>query len=72
MMTPRKLSGYAARAEINRAINSNSAAQAHLRRLLNEQPGPQTTAMLLARTAASLGEQAEALQALQRVILSKP
>jgi len=72
-MTPRKLTGYSMRAEITRAMNNNSAAQAHLRRLLNEQPGPQQQALLLARTAASLGEQLESLQALQRVILrTKP
>lgn len=40
-------------------------------RLLNEQPGPQQQAILLARTAASLGEQLEALTALQLVIVQK-
>ncbi len=67
-MTPKKLTGYAARADLQRALNSNASAQSHLRRLLNEQPGPQQQALLLARTAASLGEQLEALTALQRVI----
>ena len=70
-MTPRKLTGYAARADLQRAIHSNAIAQQHLRRLLNEQPGPQQQVISLARIAASLGEQLEALTALQRVIVQK-
>ena len=70
-MTQRKLTGYAARADLQRALQSNANAQQNLRRLLNDQPGPQQQAILLARTAASLGEQLEALNALQRVIAQK-
>lgn len=70
-MTQRKLTGYTARAELQRASRSNASAQQNLRRLLNEQPGPQQQAILLARIAASLGEQLEALTALQRVIVQK-
>lgn len=70
-MTKRLLTGYAARADLQRALQSNANAQQNLRRLLNEQPGPQQQAILLARTAASLGEQLEALTALQLVIVQK-
>lgn len=70
-MTQRKTTGYAARESLNRALQSNAAAQSHLRRILNEDPPPQTQTILLARTAASLGEQLEALIALQQVIAPK-
>ncbi len=55
--------------ELVRAMNANRAAQTHLRRLVNEQPGPQTQAMLLARMAASLGENLEALVSAQQVVI---
>lgn len=71
-MTPRKLTGPAMRGELTRAMNANSHAQANLRRLLNEQPGPQTQAILLAKTASFLGENLEALMELQRVIAKQP
>jgi predicted Zn-dependent protease len=71
-MTAKTVTGYAARAELTRVMNSNTAAQAFLRRILNEQPGPQTHAMLLARIAASLGEQHEAITELQQIISNRP
>ena len=55
--------------ELVRALNANRTAQIHLRRLLNEQPGPQTQAMLLARMAASLGENLDALATAQQVMV---
>lgn len=54
--------------ELTRAMNANRAAQTHLRRLLNEQPGPQTQAMLLARMAANLGDNLDAIATAQQVI----
>lgn len=55
--------------ELVRAMNANRSAQLNLRRLLNEQPGPQAQAVLLARVAASLGENLDALTVAQQVIV---
>jgi thioredoxin-like negative regulator of GroEL len=41
---------------INRGRHAQSTARQALRRILDEQPGPQTTALLLAKAALALGE----------------
>ena len=67
-MTARKLHGYAWRQEINRAMNANKAARCALRRIVEEQPGPQTMAMLIARAANALGDNLESLMALENIV----
>lgn len=68
-MTHPKVNGSLMARELVRAVNANRAAQVNLRRLLNEQPGPQTQAVLLARMAASLGENLDALTVAQQVVV---
>jgi uncharacterized protein HemY len=58
-------------AEIERALRANRNAQAAVRRLLRDEPGPQTQALLLAQAASSLAESFEALVEIQSVVDSK-
>ena len=67
-MTKKKVSGYAMRNEVTRAINANRHAQMSLRRILNESPGPQTQTMLLAKAASALGENLDALVEIRGII----
>lgn len=67
-MTKRKPGGYAYRQEINRAMRANAAARRSLSRLIEEQPGPQMTALLVARAANALGENLAALRELERIV----
>jgi hypothetical protein len=66
-MTKRLVGGYTYQAEVTRAINSNRMIRELLRRILDEKPGPQTMAMLLARAATALGENLDALVTLQEI-----
>lgn len=43
-------------ATLMRGRNANQSARQALRRLIDETPGPQTTAMLIAKAALALGE----------------
>lgn len=50
-----------------RGRNGAESARNALRRLLEEQPGPQTTAMLIAKAALALGEIEAALNELDAI-----
>ena len=67
-MTKRKAGGYVFRQELTRAMNANKAARAALRRMVDEQPGPQTMALLIARAANALGDNLEALREIERIL----
>ena len=71
-MTKRKVSGYAARQEINRAVRANTMARKALRRIIEDQPGPQLQAMLLARIASDLATTLEALREVEEIIKNSP
>jgi len=49
-------------------MNANKAARAALRRMVDEQPGPQTMALLIARAANALGDNLEALREIERIL----
>ncbi len=66
-MTKRLVGGYSYNAELTRAVNANRTIREVLRRILEDKPGPQTMAMLLARAATALGENLEALVTLQQI-----
>ena len=55
------------RQEIVRGQNATTAARQALRRILDEQPGPATTNMLLAAAALALGEIEAALNKLDEI-----
>jgi hypothetical protein len=46
---------------------ATSAARESLRRIVEEQPGPQTTALLIARAGIKLGEISEGLNQLEEI-----
>ncbi len=48
-------------------MNANKAAREALRRIIEEQPGPQTMALLIARTANALGDNLDALRELEQI-----
>jgi hypothetical protein len=50
-----------------RGRNATHAARQALRRLVDEQPGPQTTALLIAKAALSLGEIESVLNELDEI-----
>lgn len=66
-MSKRRTGGYVFRQEVVRAVNANRAARDALRRLLDEKPGPQAMAMLIARAAQALGENLDALRELEQI-----
>jgi predicted Zn-dependent protease len=66
----RKVGGYAMRQEICRAVNANQAAREALRRLIDDNPGPQTMAILVARAANALGENLAAIREIERIMAS--
>jgi hypothetical protein len=66
-MTKRKAGGYAWRQELTRAVNANKAAREALRRIVDERPGPQTLALLIAKAATALAENLEALREIEQV-----
>jgi len=47
--------------------NANQAAREAMRRLIDEQPGPQTTALLIAKAALALGEIEAVLNELDKI-----
>ena len=53
--------------ELVRGRNATNAARQALRRLVDEQPGPQTTALLIAKAALSLGEIESVLNQLDEI-----
>lgn len=70
-MVRRQATGYVMRQEVNRAINANRLARMALQRILDEQPGPAAQAMLIAKTAAALGENLEALREIEQIVQSQ-
>jgi predicted Zn-dependent protease len=52
---------------VQRAINANKAAREALRRIIDDDPGPQMLALLIARAANALGTNLEALQIIGRI-----
>lgn len=55
MATQRAIGGYAIRAELTSARNASREARQFLQRLIEDRPGPQTQAMLVASLAIRLG-----------------
>lgn len=66
-MSKKRPGGYVFRQEVVRATNANRTARDALRRLLDERPGPQVTAMLIAIAAQALSENLDALHALEAI-----
>lgn len=66
-MTPKIVGGYTFRQEVTRAVNANRLARTMLRRIVDDAPGPQTMAVLLAKAANALGENLDALQEIERI-----
>lgn len=66
-MSKRRAGGYVFRQEVVRAMNANRAAREALRRLIDEKPGPQTMAMLIAKAAQALGENLDALHEIEAI-----
>lgn len=67
-MTQKKIGGYQMKNDLARAMNANRIAQEALRRLLNDEPGPQTRTILLARALSSLSENLDALISIKDVV----
>jgi predicted Zn-dependent protease len=66
-MAKRAVGGYAFNAEIARARNASRTARESLRRIVDEKPGTQTLALLLAKTALALGEIDQAINDIDQV-----
>jgi len=66
-MTQRKVGGYGWAQEINRAIRANDKARAAVRRILDDRPGPQMMALMLAEIAICLSENRAALEEVNRI-----
>lgn len=66
-MSRKRPGGYVFRQEVVRAQNANRTARDALRRLLDERPGTQATAMLIAKAAQALSENLDALHALDAI-----
>ena len=67
-MTKRKVGGYSFRQELVRATNANRAARSALRRIVDDQPGTQTMAMLIAKAANALAENLDAIGEIERIL----
>lgn len=64
-----KIGGYHWRQNLQRAVNSNKAARAALRRMIDEEMiSRQVLAILVARAANSLAENLEALRDLEVIV----
>jgi hypothetical protein len=66
-MTIKKVGGYIFQQELTRAKNSNRLARTMLRRIVDENPGAASMAMMIAKTANALGENLEALQEIEQI-----
>ncbi len=66
-MTARKLGGYAWNEMLTKGHQSTAQAREALRRLLEDDPGPQTRAMLVAKIAVRLGEIEQVLSEIEQV-----
>ena len=67
-MTPPKIHGYCYRLAVNRAQNANRTICESLRRLVEETPGPQRAALLVARAGTALAENMDALQEISEIL----
>lgn len=61
------MGGYKFRVYLVDAMNANRAARMALRRIIDERPGPQATAMLLAKAALCLVENLDALEQIEAI-----
>lgn len=57
--------GYLDRQLLSKAIRKNTAARSIIGRILEDPPGPERLALMLAQIAHLLGEQAEALREME-------
>ncbi|HEY66240.1 MAG TPA: hypothetical protein G4O02_16940 [Caldilineae bacterium] len=64
--------GYLDRQLLNRAMRANTAARGIIGRILQEQPGPERLALMLAQLAHHLADQAEALNEMDRIRREAP
>lgn len=55
------------RQSIQKAVQANMAARESLRRIIDDQPGPQTLAILIARAGLALGSNLDALREIERI-----
>lgn len=67
MSHPADLGGSIWKAEIARARDAASAIRNALTRIIDEQPGPLTTAMLLAKSGLALSEVEAAITHLEQI-----
>ena len=67
MADPPKIGGYIWKQELNRAMRSNQAAQEALRRITDDQPGPQQATRLQLTLAQALANNLGALLELQQI-----
>jgi len=66
-MSKRQVDGYVFRQELTRIRQGAAAIRETLRRLNDENPGPQTRSMLIARAAMALSEIQEAVVEVERI-----
>ncbi len=71
-MSKREVGGYAFNYEVTRARNAARKAREVLRRLLDEKPGPQTSAMLIASATMALADAEEALNTIDQIARLNP
>ncbi len=67
MATAPKPGGYNYRQQIARARSANTRAREYVRRILEEKPGPQLTALYLAGLAVALGDNDNAIVQLEHI-----
>jgi hypothetical protein len=66
-MARRVLGGYAIHQEITRGKQAIYKAREALRRIVEEKPGPQTEALLIAKIAIALGEIESVLNEVEQI-----
>ena len=71
-MSKRAVGGYAFNYEVARARNAARKAREALRKLLDDRPGPQTSAMLIASATLALAEAEEALSTIDQIARLNP
>lgn len=71
-MSKRAVGGYSFNWEVTRARNATRKAREALRKLLDDKPGPQTQALLIASATLSLAEAEEALSTIDEIARLHP
>lgn len=71
MSSPNRVGGYVFKSELTRGRRNSEVARESLRRIVDETPGPQTTAMLIAKIARSLAEIDAALRKIEEIASNK-